>query len=517
MNAPSLHVAVSADVDPCWLDLLVRSGLPVRWLGTCDHSAAVLFLPDRAGLTSAATRALVDRCQQQGLGIVAGAHWGSVLLGGRVRTLHATEVVAGERGLPASPVRLHCDVEVLAGATAGRVWPADIPAVASARSPAPVLVLPLPTTAGLLGSHARTVPVAIGVGRPAGALVMGADHAALRRLCTVALASMAHRSGRPFARLGSAPRGFAGTLAVRVDAGAFMPPAAATVLASLHAAGQRATWFLDIQQWTAAGGREAIAHLVAAGHEVQSHCFRHYAWRSGPRNRDNLRQSIAGLTALGIRATAAAVHDGNAGLAAVVRECGLDWWSGPRHDDVPGTFGGDPEGPWQVPVHPVRPASLLDAGCSEEEVNDWFGALLLAKLREGEPAVLHGRVAGELDRCPGLLPHLDRIARSLPVPMWRPTLGELFAFHRARALQPVECRLGPDTVHGEVDGPAELWIDQPDGMRVTVHGSFVTPRVAASVPELGQDPVLIPAGPRGVPASKRQPFTLGGLLRDRRR
>src|SRR5204862_271375 len=132
------HVAVPADVDPYWLDLLMRSGAPVRRIGTCDHAAAVLFLPDGAGLNSRATRLLVDRCRQQGVGIVAGAHWGSALLGGRVRTLHATGMLTGARGLPEQPVRLFCDVDVLAEATAGRVWPADIPASASSSTPSPM-------------------------------------------------------------------------------------------------------------------------------------------------------------------------------------------------------------------------------------------------------------------------------------------------------------------------------------------------------------------------------------------
>src|SRR5205823_6528506 len=155
-NAPALHVAVAADLDPYWFDLLMRSGALVRLLGTCDHGAAVLFLPDRAGLDSQATRALVDRCRQQGLGVVAGAHWGSALLGGRVRKVHATSVCAGAGGLPKTAVRVNGDVEVLAGATAGRVWPADIPASVAVAAPAPLLVLPLPAEATRDGG-ARTV------------------------------------------------------------------------------------------------------------------------------------------------------------------------------------------------------------------------------------------------------------------------------------------------------------------------------------------------------------------------
>jgi hypothetical protein len=500
MKAPALHVAVAADLDPYWFDLLMRAGVPVRLLGTCDHGAAVLFLPDRAGLHSRATRALVDRCRQQGLAVVAGAHWGSALLGGRVRRVHATSVCAGVRGLPMTPVRLHGDVEVLATATAGRVWPADIPASTSVAAPAPVLVLPLPAEAPL-GGGAHTVTMAVGTHEVA-EVVSAADHGALRALCTAALASMAHASGRPFARLAAAPDGFGGTLAIRVDADGGSPAETAAVLASLAQSNQRATWFVDVERQLADGGR-AVTAIAAAGHEVQSRFFHQCVYRSARRNRNNLERSIAGLAALGVQATAAAAPSGgwNAGLAAAMRECGLDWSSEctRAHDDVPGTFGGDPARPWQVPVHPVSPGLLLAAGCSDEEVNHYFGALLADRLAAGEPAVFYLHPIGELGRCPGLLPHLDRVATSEALPVWRPTLGELCAFHRARAEQLVECRLGRNTIAGGVDGPAPLLLDQPDGSRLTLRGSIEVARVAlpAPVPECRPGPILVPAAPQG--------------------
>jgi hypothetical protein len=107
--------------------------------------------------------------------------------------------------------------------------------------------------------------------------------------------------------------------------------------------------------------------------------------------------------------------------------------------------------------------------------------------------------------------------------VWRPTLGELFAFHRARADQFVECLLGRDTIAGEVSGPAVLWIDQPSGSRVAVHGSFAVARAAQPEPAAVSrpGPVLVPAQWQRTrlhdQRRRGRRLALGRLLRELRR
>lgn len=458
MSASPLHVAVPEGTDPYWLDLLARSGLAVRELGTCDHRAATVFLPDAAGLSSSALRALVAARRAAGEPLLLGAPWARAL---------------------GVPVATACDLGVGLRPTDG-TW---------LRSPGPLVALPLPTAERLQRTAARLTTWSGPSGLAAAEVVAVADHGGLRRCVTAALRWLAFAAGRPFVHLAHAPMGYDGVLAFRIDADDHRGSATDAVLRELAAAGQRATWFIDVARHVARGGMGSLAAIRAHGHEIQSHGYRHYTYRTRTRNRDNLRRSLEVLTVHGHRPTAAAAPFGswNRGFAEALRDCGLRWSSefSRAYDDVPGAFG-EAGAPWQVPVHPVCPALLFAAGADAAGVRAWFTAELAACLARREPAVFYGHPIDDLGRCPGLPSLLVAQARQAGRSLWQPTLGELHDFHRARAAARSEARWNGTDVIGDVDGPAPMLVEAAGTEPVAMLGDFVfrwaSPSTAVLVP-----------------------------------
>jgi hypothetical protein len=466
MTAAPLHIAVPEGTAPYWLSLLQRSGLPTRTLGSVDHTAATLFLPEGAGLDSRALRRTVARLRFGGTPVLAGPAWGEAL-----------------------DVHLPPGTEVGLGNAAEGVRRID---------PSPLLVLPLPGAERLLRASASLTTLQGPDGLAAGEVIATADHGGLRRCIESSLRSLAFAAGRPFARLAHAPLGFDGTFAFRVDADDYRAAATATLLASLSRAGLRSTWFLDVERHLSGDGlRDTVQRLRAGGHEVQTHFFRHYTYRSTARNQRNLQRSLDELRALGVAPNAAAAPFGswNAGLDAALRACGMQWSSefSRVHDDVPGALAGATDEPWQVPIHPVCPALLFAAGADVGAVSRWFLAELRECLQRGEPAVFYGHPIADLERCPDLLPELATTARSSVRSLWQPTLGELHTFARQRAAQSLCIDLVDGRIEGDTDGPAPLVLERADLPPATVAGAFSLPQGEPTPFTHDHGPILVPA------------------------
>ena len=466
MSGVPLHIAVPDGTAPYWLALLHRSGLPVHALGSAPAAGALLFLPDAAGTRCAATRREVERLRQRGTPALAGREWGATfgvqLPGGRALGL-SVATNAGVRRL----------------------------------DPAPLLVLPLPAAAMLLRASAELTTITGADGRSVMEVIATADHGGLRRCVLGGLRSLAFACDRPFVHLAHAPLGFDATLAVRIDADSYRTTATAATTASLARAGLRATWFLDVERHQLHGGLHCARELRAAGHEVQSHFFRHYTYRSAARNEQNLRRSLDELRALGVTATAAAAPFGtwNRGLDVALRACGMRWSSefSRVHDEVPGAFSGQADEVWQVPIHPVCPALLFAAGADVATVHAWFLAELQQCLQRGEPAVFYGHPIDDLERCPELLPSVAAAARQQVRSLWQPTLGELHDFYRQRAVQTVHVELADDGLRGDVDGRAPLVVERAGKPAVHVAGSFVLPLETTTEAVNPHGPILMPA------------------------
>ena len=473
--APSIAIPEAAD--PYWNEVLARSGFSVSRLGGPGDPMA-LFLPDEAGLGSKALRREVSRLRASGTPCVVGCAWGADLLGIRVRNVAAIGIsgTGGPFG-DGSEIRMPVRVPAFTGASIGRIWPGGEPAVVAIAGPAPIWVLPLASAHRLLAAAARLTALPCGDGRQVHEIVSGVDHGALRRLIVGALKTVCFAAGRPVVRKSALPAGHDAGFAVRVDADGHRAESTFATLAALDSARVRATWFIDVERHLSASGTDAIRAIASAGHEVQSHFFHHYTYRSRAKNHANLLRSLDQLEKLGIGATAAAAPFGtwNPGVASASRTCGLRWSSefGRVHDDVPTNLSSSAEGehePWQVPVHPVCPALLRKAGLSEVEIHAYYTARLDECVRRGEPAVFYGHPIDELDRLPQLFTHLVAALGNRSQNAWRPTLGELFEFERLRRAQTIEVEWNGDSIRGDGSGPAALVVET-GGRRRTFTGS----------------------------------------------
>ncbi|MBL8725823.1 MAG: polysaccharide deacetylase family protein [Planctomycetes bacterium] len=469
-----LHVAIPAAAHPYWRAALQRSGVPTASLDANTGPESTLFLPDAGDHDSPAQRQHVVRLHRAGAPVLAGTAWAQTL---------------------DMPTRLH--------------WfgSADPGAVLAARTtPAPLAILDLPSAERLLRPAAslarRTGPGGLAVRE----VLADVDHGALRRRVERALCHLAHTAGRPFARFAHHPGAYRQTLAIRIDADGFRAAATAALRASLQRANLRSTWFVDVERHARGDGLAGLADLAADGHELQSHGFRHYTYRSRARNERNLRRSAAALAAFGVRATATAAPFGtwNPGFEQAVRALGWTWSSefSRVHDDVPGPLGGTPDEPWQVPVHPICPALLFAAGAGVAEVHAWFLAELAACRERGEPAVFYGHPIDDLERCPDLLPELAVAARAAG-PLWQPTLGELVAFHRERSTSTLTARSTATGIEIESSGPAALQVQMPDGSEQWVLGRGTAAALEpAAAPNAADSALLVPQPRRRVRADR---------------
>lgn len=463
MTATPQTIAVADGTDPYWLALLRRIGVATSRLdGATRASSALLFLPEETGSRDPALCRLVEHLHAAGAPILAGRSWGARL---------------GIR-LPGS----------------GDLGLAPQPAAGQRRSqPAPLLVLPLPTARQLLREDHGLAELRGPDGLCVHEFVAKADHGGLRRCIAEGLRSLQFAAGRPFAFLAHHPAGHRQTLAIRIDADSFDAAATASTLASLRAAGLRATWCIDVERHQLRGGMATLATIAAAGHELQSHAYHHYTYRSPARNRTNLQRSLRELAAVGVHADAVVAPFGswNPGFAAAVANCGLRWSSefSRVHDDVPGPLGGTADEPWQVPIHPVCPALLYANGADNNAVERWFLAELRQCQARAEPAVFYGHPIADLERCPELLPKLAAAARQTGG-LWQPTLGELHDFYRQRANQQFAVVAAGRDCSGTVTGPAPLVLQTADGTTTQTTGNF-TLAAAGGMP---RPMVLVPQG-----------------------
>lgn len=475
MSPRRLQIAVPAGTAGYWLALLRRGGLPIGELDERVGPGAIVFLPDAAGSRSPALRQAVAAHRRRGGAVLAGSAWAGVL------------------GLPAGAEGTTCTMD-------------------------------LPEASALLRADARMQTLRGAVDRPVREIVATVDHGRLRRDVEAALRALAFTVDLPFVSLAHAPVGHDGTLAVRIDADGYRAEATTALLDTLAQAGLRATWFIDVERHQANGGLPALATIAAAGHELQSHAFRHYTYRSTARNAANLRRAAVLLAEQGIPVTAVAAPFGtwNPGFDAALRQSRALWSSefSRVHDDVPGPLAGGADEPWQVPVHPVCPALLFAAGASVAEVHGWFRGELMQCLQRGEPAVVYGHPIDDLGRCPELLADLHATARMHVATLWQPTLGELHTFYRARADQRCEVEVDADGVHGVVEGPAPLRIERRGRPTATVHGVFhqvVAHAAAPVVPIPARRPEPWRAEPRTGERLRTSKLRLQRLLREWRR
>lgn len=483
--------------DPYWIELVQRSGIPCGVAGLAAEPAAagtLLFLPGPVPAADSATIALIRHLHANGAPVVAEPRCAAWLTGERTRRPRRRRTIgisgSGPLFAQCPTVRLPAvEVYVAERSGVGRIWPCGDPAIGiQTHGPAPVITLPLPEPQALLRSAGQMAcfPVGDADARTAFEIVSAADHGAIRRLVENAIRLASFARGMPFIRLAEAPVGRTVGLALRVDADDYNPSATRQTLAALKAGNFRATWFLDVERHLDKGGVASVSIIADAGHEIQSHYFHHYTFRSSRRNRRNLGRSHDVLRAWGVEAKAAAAPFGtwNEGLHRAMQAYDITYSSefSRIFDDSPSLLPVDharnrlfvEDLPWQVPVHPICPALLLEAGLDKREVSEYFTRQLLAKLARGENGVFYGHPIGDLACLPELYARLrEELEQHDPDGRaWQPTLGELFEFHRARRRQSLRVKVSAMGVQGECEGVAPLRIELPNGRTKRLHGGF---------------------------------------------
>ena len=479
MSEPMREWAVlHGDEHPYWIDLLDRLGVPRRRLEQAAPGDGVMFVVAPQVAASAVAR----RMHAAGVPTIASALAARELSGLRVRKQAAVGVTGGgELFRDCAQILLRSDVVVAESATHGRLFPSGRPAVWVGRSHGtPTVVLPLPDPEALLTGRAELTVFAEHDG-VAGELVGRCAHGALRRLVRNALRVGCDAVGMPFVHKAPAPNGAGGSFAVRVDADSFDPDATAAVETAMRRVALRATWFIDVERHQRNGGEPWVRRLQQLGHDVQSHAYHHYTYSDERRNRINLERARQVLKEWGVDSAAAAAPFGswNDGWRRALLAMGVGYSSefALAWDDVPGRYprlGVD--APWQVPVHPVCPVLLSRAGMSADQVYRYFCAYAERTLTAGDPVVIYGHPIGDLQACPDLFVQLAQTidrwsAQAGGDPVSRLTLGELFAFWRRRADQPIAVRWHNATV--DVDCAVGAWVQHPRGevIRLPASGS----------------------------------------------
>ncbi|MCB9871780.1 MAG: hypothetical protein H6837_18140 [Planctomycetes bacterium] len=487
-------VVVPPRTDPYWLDLLQRVGVAAVEPTAAPGSVRVAFVPPEHGESS------VEPLRRAGMVVVRG----SATTPGtpRLRTVHGT-----------GPLFDGCTAIAMPVAAVDR--PVDIPPPLGRGSE---LLLPLPSANAARRAPAVLRAFPISPDHVVEEIVSGTDHGGLRRLVQNALRQAHHALGLPFARNACIPLGFAGGLALRIDADDFDAPATNALCTALERTDLRATWFLDVERHARKGGAPLVRALATSHHEVQSHFFHHYTYRSRRRNHTNLERAAALLLQWGVRADAAAAPFGtfHRGVAAALHDGGTRWSSefSAVYDDHPTRLTGSD----QVPVHPVCPVLLARAGVPEATILDYFAGRLGQALAAGECAVLYGHPIGDLLRVPlldRLRAELDAHATAAGAPVWQPTLSELHAFHVRRRDTEPQCELVGEFAVGNADRRVPLVLETTTGARLTLGGACTVGHPMNATPQIASSSWRTSSPPRRWQRWRRQrEIVLRRLLRE---
>lgn len=196
----------------------------------------------------------------------------------------------------------------------------------------------------------------------------------------------------------------------------------------------------------AIGGHEgSVSHFVCAathqeagaaldrlrGQDVGGHGFRHHAYRDPQENFRNVRRGIETLRDWGFQPMGHVAPHGryqaelNRRLASIGVTYGGEF--GLAHDDLP--FRPEPDGAWQIPVHPVCLGVGLEAaaraGMAPDQaatlIREHFSRVLNEKEAHAEPIFLYGHPDGRIGRFPVVLSETLAEATARPS-VWRTTL-----------------------------------------------------------------------------------------------
>ncbi len=215
------------------------------------------------------------------------------------------------------------------------------------------------------------------------------DHAGYRRLVQNALQQLFHELGLPWVRKSNRMNGRR-PLLVRIDADNFEPSTSKQAHDLARQTGLPFTWFIDVERH-AGPGLDFVAGLAADGVEIHSHGWHHFTYRWTRLDRANIRRAADLLSARGINATGFCAPLGlwSPGLQRAVDGEGLAFSSefSFAWDDLPRIPPNSRT--WQIPVHPICPVLLSEAGAGPAQIEDYYRAYFQRQRSWEEPVTIY--------------------------------------------------------------------------------------------------------------------------------
>ncbi len=149
----------------------------------------------------------------------------------------------------------------------------------------------------------------------------------------------------------------------------------------------RMSWFLDVKSH-----EEWLQHFAfLSGQEIGVHCYEHRTYDSFDENLKNILHAKRRLEQVGVSSSGFTAPYGswNPSLAKAIDQVGFEYSSefSFAYDAFP-FFHSDRErmcGALQVPIHPICIGSLRRVGYSDEQMKEYFAAVIDRKLLQNEP------------------------------------------------------------------------------------------------------------------------------------
>lgn len=209
----------------------------------------------------------------------------------------------------------------------------------------------------------------------------------VRHLVRDALAFLHARRGIPYVHLWYYPAGVRSVFAFRVDSDAASRPDVDRLYELSRRHDVPLTWFLDVQSH-----ESWLFHFAAmTSQEIGVHCYRHQVSGDREENRANFGKAKGMLEEAGFSPDGFAAPFGiwSRGLAGVTRELGFRYSSefSYAYDTLPFAPFGRSEvfGVPQIPVHPICPGTLRQAGYTEQRMQQYFSMVASWKVARQEP------------------------------------------------------------------------------------------------------------------------------------
>jgi hypothetical protein len=331
----------------------------------------------------------------------------------------------------------------------------------------PIVVLPFDPGALVLDTRCSTKSFYATQSRLPFERVSLVSKGGVRRLVSLSLEFLHHRSNLPYLHLWPHPAGSTLYSCFRVDTDGTGRDDLERLHGVIASRGIRASWFLDAHSQSSLFPVYASMH----GQEIGVHGDLHETYDDYGKNLVNFTAGLNRLRDAGFAPAGAAAPFGiwNDGLRRCYAELGFEYSSefSYDYDNLPSLPAGESYRSIQLPVHPVSVGSLKRQGYGVEEMREYFTSYIERQIALREPVMLYHHPKNGHEEVLGSL--FDLLTRhSVPVrPMneiarwwylrWRAVPEIQIDAHQFRAggtALPDSCR-----IHCTRNDGSESWFD----------------------------------------------------------